>query len=199
MSRRSSAPSLQVRTYPAELLASRSEGEDDGGSIAGLVVPYETPAEVGGQESGIWEVIDRGALVRSIEQRGHLIELHPGHGPGIDGGMPVGMATRWEHRAEGLWGEFRLARTTAGNDARELVRSGMVRGLSVSFAPVRSTLEHRDGKVIQRQLEAAVHHVALTTKPAYPTAVVAEVRALPEGWRIELARQWSSIGADLLG
>ena len=77
--------------------------------------------------------------------------------------------------------------TTAGNDALELVRLGVVRGFSVSFAPVQIRYERkRRLSVIER---AELPRIGLVDKPQYAASQIdraAEEAAMDEEMREEI-------------
>ena len=92
--------------------------------------------------------------------------------------FPVGMSVRWEKSSEGLIGEFKLANTPRGEEARTLAADGMVTGLSVGFIPVRNKSTTVNGRQNIQRLEAKLDHVGLITtgQQAYTDAKVLAVR-----------------------
>ena len=87
------------------------------------------------------------------------------------------MSVRWEKSSEGLIGEFKLASTPRGEEARTLAADGMVTGLSVGFIPVRNKTTTVNGRQNIQRLEAKLDHVGLVTSAAYTEAKVLAVRA----------------------
>lgn len=89
------------------------------------------------------------------------------------------MSVRWEKSAEGLIGEFKLAPTPRGEEARTLAATGMVTGLSVGFLPIRNRTSTVNGRQHIARLEAKLDHVGLITtgRQAYSDAKVLSVRA----------------------
>lgn len=75
---------------------------------------------------------------------------------------------------DGLHAAFDVANTRAGDDALELVRSGVVDGFSVRFRPIRNQIA-RDGAF--ERVEAALFEVSLTPWPYYPDAQIEGVRS----------------------
>ena len=80
-----------------------------------------------------------------------------------------------------------MPNTTAGNDALELVKAGIVRGFSVSFAPVEIRYEQkRRLSVVQR---ATLPRIGLVDKPQYAASQIdraAEEAAMDEEMREEI-------------
>jgi HK97 family phage prohead protease len=97
--------------------------------------------------------------------------------------LPIGKATQLEERTDGVHGAFLVARAREGDDALELVDSGIVDGFSVGFIPVR---EPRDGDVTVR-IEASLREVSLVHSPAYTGALVAGVPSISSPSWVEAA------------
>ncbi len=89
--------------------------------------------------------------------------------------MPLGRAEILREDISGLYGEFRVSKTVAGDEALELVRDGALDGLSIGFEPVRD-LWSEDRSSVGRQ-EVKLAEVSLVTFAAYPQAVVSAVRS----------------------
>jgi HK97 family phage prohead protease len=84
----------------------------------------------------------------------------------------VGHAVGLESRADGLHGEFRALRDADGDKALQLVNEGLLRGLSLEFAAIKSRVI--DGVVTR--LHVKVDKVSLCRNPAYKNAAVLAVR-----------------------
>jgi hypothetical protein len=77
-----------------------------------------------------------------------------------------------------LYGEFRISKTEAGDEALELVRDGVLTNFSVGFQPLKD-LRRKDG-VVER-VKAHLAEVSLVTFGAYgDAAAVAAVREVIE-------------------
>lgn len=139
----------------------------------GIVVPYGQVAEVSDGGRPYRERFELGAFDRSIRERGSKVRLFTGHETRK---LPIGKAVELREHTEGLHAAFDVAATRDGDDALELVRSGVVDSFSIGFRGVR---EHLDGEVVVRT-EAALMEVSLVGIPAYPGATVAGVRAQRE-------------------
>ena len=153
--------------------------QEDSGSpyVYGRIVPYDDPTPIA---AGVWEVMHRGALDRTLRERQKAIDLRWGHS--IEG-MPIGGVESFESKDDGMYVRFGLNNTTVANDARELLRSGHATGLSVGFLPVKGRTydtENDDGSVTLHRTEIRLDHVAFTHRPAYPAAQVTSFREEPE-------------------
>lgn len=148
------------RHAPLEDFEIRSEARE----IAGVVVPFDTPTDVGNYT----EVFRRGAFTRTIAERGDRVKLLFGH----DTARPLGRAVHLAEEARGLVGTFKVARTVAGDEALELVRSGALDSFSIGFVPIT----HRwVGDVLERT-EVKAMEASLVAMPAYEGALVESVR-----------------------
>lgn len=144
-----------------------------GWEIGGLIAPYNRPAMT---IEGYAEEYAPGSLTRTIQQRGHKVRLYSMHTEGVL--QPIGIAAKYRDSAEGMRAAFRMPKTTAAADARELVKAGISTGLSISFSPLRSSQQMHDsfGSVTRRD-EMALKHVALSPIQTYPDAQVEHVRS----------------------
>ncbi|MEU2035153.1 HK97 family phage prohead protease [Nocardia amamiensis] len=148
--------------------ASLSPG--NGRTVFGRVVPYGQVVEISEYGDTYREKFAPGAFARSIRERGAKVKLFTGHDTRR---LPVGRAVELNERADGLHASFDIASSRDGDDALELVRSGVVDAFSIGFRP----LQHRmDGDVVVRT-EAALMEVSLVGLPAYPGAEIAGVRS----------------------
>lgn len=160
-------------TFPDMVL--RVLDDEDGRTIEGMIVPWDTPARVLKPISG-WESYKRGALDRSLAESGRPIPLLVRHSETEPAGVLVGH----ENRDDGHHAVFRALDTTAGRDALELIRSGLYTGLSVGgwAVPARTVIKRgaRGEQLIERG-ELRLDHVGLVRTPAFETAQVTTVRA----------------------
>lgn len=85
---------------------------------------------------------------------------------------PIGRMTHLTEESDGAYGTFRLADTDRAREARSLISDGIVRGLSVGFAPGQT----RTSKGVRTHLKAMLKETSLVTFPAYPSAGVLAVR-----------------------
>lgn len=155
---RSFAPDLEIRS------------EGDGRTIVGIAVPYGVPQRI---DRDLVEEFQRGAFnaqIRSAARvsfaRGHL-QL---------GGALIGKATMMRDDAAGLYGEWRVSATPAGDETLELVRDGVLDELSIGFREGQNKRRREDGAIIR--VTAHLFEVAVVQEGAYGRgAVVAAVRS----------------------
>ena len=162
--------SLETRTI--EFAEIETRDETDGHYLTGLVAPIHGQYD----NSSYIETFTSNTFDKSIKERGNRIPLLEQHDTAA---FPVGMSVRWEKSSEGLIGEFKLANTPRGEEARTLAADGMVTGLSVGFIPVRNKSTTVNGRQNIQRLEAKLDHVGLITtgQQAYTDAKVLAVRA----------------------
>lgn len=158
-----------------------------GRTIFGRAVPYSTPTEIDDGSGRYTEIFAPGAFARSIRERGEKIRLFVQHDQRR---LPIGKATELREELDGLHAAFVLPATRDADDALELVRTGVVDGLSVGFVPVRD--EKRSGRVVR--LEASLREVSLVHSPAYADALVAGVRSTARpSLHVDIARRRLSL------
>lgn len=134
--------------------------------LSGRVVPYSVSADIG----GFSEEFSRGAFRESLEVTPNvpLLMFHD------DKVAPVGVATGWDDRRDGLHGTFRLDSSPRAQEAARLVQNGYLAFLSVRFMPVDSEWSRDYTHVVRRR--ARLLEVSLVSTPAYALATVTEVR-----------------------
>lgn len=163
------ATGLVTRSYEVDL---ELRGGPSGRTLVGRAVPYGVTAEIPeGLERFVFGAF--GHQIRSGQV--HKVLLYASHHRRLDNDSPLGPTGALEERADGLWGEWPLPRTSAAEDALELYRTGTVTGLSVGFTSPRGGSVKRAG-VIER-VRAHLDHVALTPSPTYQDAGVVTLRA----------------------
>lgn len=168
------------RAFAADLEI-RSDGE--GRTVHGIVVPFDTPTRVSDGGPSYDEAFQRGAFTKTIVERGDRVKLLSQHNSLVN---PLGRATALREDAAGLYGEFYVSRTTAGDEALELLRDGALDSFSVGFTPIK----HVKRAGVMWRTEVALREASLVTFPAYAGALVGGVRSLnlDEETLAELAR-----------
>lgn len=156
--------SFEHRYIPLDDLEIRASARE----ITGVVVPFGAPTRIG----DYLETFVRGAFTRTIAERGHRVKLLFSHDPT----RPLGKAVLLTEELRGLIGTFKVARTTAGDEALELASSGALDSLSVGFQPIRDNWS-KDRTLCDR-LEVRLHEASLVAFPAYDGALVESVRSL---------------------
>jgi HK97 family phage prohead protease len=147
----------------------RADGE--GRTVHGVAVPFGEVATVNDGFGEYQERFEFGAFKRTIQNRGHKVRLFAVHSAARK--LPIGKATELVEHPDGLHAAFMIAETRDGDDALELVRSGIVDSFSISFRPMRD----RKDKAITVRTEVALIEVSLVGVPAYIGAAVAGVRS----------------------
>lgn len=155
----------QTRISPTDLEV-RSGG--DGRTVSGIAVPFDEEADIG----AYLEVFRRGAFERTIAERGPgRVKFLAAHGR--DQALPIGRASVLREDAAGLYGEFKVSKTVAGDEVLELVRDGALDSLSVAFDPVR---DRQHGNILER-LEVRLLEVSAVAFPAYRGALIGALRS----------------------
>lgn len=154
---------IEHRNYEAALEV-RAEG--DGRTVVGIAVPYDIEQRI---SPTIVEVFRKGVF-RDVTRAANRVKLLFQH----KSDSPIGRATMLEERDNGLYGEFRISKTEAGDEALELIRDGVLTNLSVGFQPLKD--EKRNGVV--NRMKAHLAEVSLVTFGAYGDAAnIVAVRA----------------------
>lgn len=140
--------------------------------IAGYAVPYNSPALIRGEGSPFEEQIVKGAFARTIDERGHKVRLLVNHDRRS---LPLGRAVLLEEHQQGLYAEFVVSRTQAGDELLELVSTDVVDSFSVGMI-VRDDVwsARRDKRTIR---EASLSEVSAVGFPAYEKATITGTRA----------------------
>ena len=141
------------------------EREGENGDIVGtghgMAVPYGTETMIG----GVRESFAPGSFDIEKVINKPLAYRH---------GEPVGRITGAESREDGLYIDFDLVDTAQGRDAAVLARSGVIKGLSVGFNPIKSAMNRAKDAI--QHTAANLLEVSLTPYPAYATAGVSSIR-----------------------
>lgn len=133
-------------------------------TITGMIVPWETP---GHTSAGVVSIQANAIEIPKDITRVKLLSSHS-----VEHGIqpePIGVPLRIWSEESGLWAEFKIANTRAGDEALTLASEGVKDALSIELRASRIS----GNKVIAGQLKA-VAHVAM---PAYETARITNVTA----------------------
>jgi HK97 family phage prohead protease len=145
----------------------------DGRTIFGLAVPYNEAADIRERNgTRFMETFRRGAFSRTITERASKVKLLLNHNRQA---LPVGRAETLREDPQGLYAEFRVSKTEAGDEALTLAADGTLDAFSIGFEPVRDQWS-KDRRSVER-LEAKLMEVSLVAFPAYQGALVGGVRA----------------------
>lgn len=157
----------------------------DGRTVVGIAVPFGERFEfLPGRAE---EVFVRGAFRRTIAERGaQSVKFLGLHNHQV---MPLGRAETLREDTKGLFGEFRVSKTAAGDEALELIRDGALDGLSIGFTPINDKWS-ADKSLVER-LEVKLHEVSAVAFPAYDGARIKALRSDPEyiAGRLDLMRR----------
>lgn len=160
---------MELREYRFSDYEIRAEG--DGRTLVGVCVPFDTETRIGNRYT---EVIRKGAFAKTTQERAQRVKLLAMH----DGQrLPLGAAQRLEETNDGLLGEFRVSRTTAGDEALELVRDGALDSFSIGFIPVAARDKWNTDKTYVERNEVKLLEVSLVAFPAYDDAKVIGIRS----------------------
>ncbi len=147
----------------------RASGEADssGNTLTGYAIKFNDVTTIGGQFE---ERVSPSAL-EGVDMSGTLALWNH------DYSSPIGKAgknMRMSMSTEGLKVDIDLPDTTVARDLSELVRAGVVEGMSFGFTVADDTWEQRDGLPL-RTIDkiGELYEVTFTPIPAYPTTEVA--------------------------
>ncbi|MCB1041139.1 MAG: HK97 family phage prohead protease [Acidimicrobiales bacterium] len=154
------------RAHPADL-----ELRGDGRTVVGLAVPFDTPAPIRDATGSYAEVFRVGAFARTIAERGDKVKFLAQHDRRS---LPLGRALVLREDTAGLYAEFRVSQTQAGDEALELIRDGALDALSIGFRPIRDRWSATRSEV--ERLEVRLDEVSAVAFPAYEGALIASVR-----------------------
>lgn len=154
---------LYERPQTDAVLELREDAQDER-TVRLRIMPWDVVAQTPqGPEAfarGAFDAVDPTRVV--IEAGGH-------------GGPLVGRGLALEQAEDAAYLDARIARTSAGDELLELARDGVLRDVSVVFAPVRGgSRRSRAGATIRTR--ADLRRVAILERGAYPGAQVVEVR-----------------------
>ncbi len=152
-----------------------------GRTVHGIVVPFDKVARVSDGGPAYNEGFRMGAFKRTIQHRAEKVKLLSQHNARNN---PLGRAILLREDPAGLYGEFHVSKTAAGDEALELLRDGALDSFSVGFFAIRH--ERAADKTVWRT-EVGLREASLVTFPAYEGALIGGVRALTPDDLAELA------------
>ncbi|MCP5024779.1 MAG: HK97 family phage prohead protease [Actinomycetia bacterium] len=160
-----------TRVTPTELQV-RADG--DGRTVSGICVPFGVPRAVQDIQGRYTEQFRYGAFSKTLQERGvGHVKLYVNHGH-KRAELPVGVSTGFDQDPVGLLGDFHIASTRAGDEALELVRSGILDSFSVGFADFQTVWSQ--SRTHAERVECGLGEVSLTEMPAHDGARVLAVR-----------------------
>lgn len=156
-----------IREFAAEF----STG--DGRTVDVRVIPYGVTAEVSDGGGVYREEWMPGAFDDQLVAANRVdVLLNFEHQMGISGLIGRGLAL--DSRTDGLHGSFRIFDGQDGDKALELVREGVLGGVSLEAYAKKSI---RTASGVVRRVKAHLDKVALCRRPAFKDAIVLAVRA----------------------
>ena len=147
----------------------------DGRTVRGILVPWDQPTLVrdafgpSGRMETYTEAIARGTFAEAVEHPGRVKFLSH-HRRGEN---PLGRASLLRDDAVGLYGELYVSRTTAGDEALELINDGVLDAFSVGFIPGES----RSVGDVYVRTAATLQEASVVTFPAYAGAQILGTRS----------------------
>lgn len=158
-----------------------AEKSESGRFLEGIAVPFNTWANIG----WFMEQHQAGSFARSITEAAERLPLLLWHD---NRSFPVGVSHEWRDGDDHLGVVWKLDGSEEANRAADLAESGMLTGLSIGFAPIRSSWEYvkledwdpdlgPDHMDRVTRLESRLLEVSLTPTPAFAGAQVQLVRS----------------------
>lgn len=164
-----------IRDFVADIEI-RSDGS--GRTVHGILVPFNTVARVSDGGPSYEEMFAPGSFARDIKARNgdfRGVKFLYQH----DHADPIGRAVELREDGSGLFGAFRVAKTTKGDEVLELLREGVLDSFSIGFRPIDPAPGDpiKTGEPVVRT-KVGLRETSLVTFPAYAGALVAGVRAI---------------------
>lgn len=158
-----------IRTFTPELEIRSAAKGGDGRTIVGIAVPFERAQRI---DHSLVEQFARGAFNHQIAAA-HRVPFAREHMS--LGGTLIGRTVALRDDAAGLYGEWRVSKTAAGDETLELVKDGALQDLSIGFRE-RQNRRLADGTI--ERTTADLREVSVVLEGAYGAgAMVAAVRA----------------------
>lgn len=168
---RAFTPDLEIKT--------RAKG-GDGRTVVGIAVPWDKPVRI---DARLTEQFANGAFNDQLRAAPRIpfarehIKL---------GGTLIGRSLLYRNDGAGLYGEWRVSATPAGDETLALVEDGALDQLSVAF---RERQNRRLAGGITERVTAVLREVAVTLEGAYgELATVAGVRSAVDDAKSNLDR-----------
>jgi HK97 family phage prohead protease len=161
---------ILTRSFEGQDLEIRSGG--DGRTISGIAVPYNVEQRI---NANLIEVFRPGAFDAQLNAA-HRVKFSREHMQ--LGGVLIGKATDLREDANGLYAEFRVSQTPAGDETLELIRDGVLTDLSIGFMAGQNS---RSKSGVTERLSARLFEVSVVLEGAYgEAAAIQAVRAVNE-------------------
>ena len=165
-----------IRMTPFDAASIELRAEGDGNEMVGYGAIFNTDTIINGWEGHFVERIAHGAFRKTLEERGNRVKIQFDHGMDTRfGGAPIAVPIELREDDKGLLVRARFVDTEAGREARELIRSGAVDGMSFRFSVTREDEEIPAGPSelpIRTIREVKLYEVGPVTFPAYEATTV---------------------------
>ena len=163
------------RAFQPDLEVRSAAKGGDGRTIVGIAVPYNQPQYI---DKDLTEEFLPGAFDHQLRAANRVRLTREHHGLG---GHLIGRATELRDDARGLYGEFRVSNTPAGDETLELVKDGVLSHLSIGFRQPEGGYRRSRAGVVQRS-KVNLFEVSVVMEGAYSDeAVVTGVRSVGGG------------------
>ena len=174
MDKKTMKQKMETRVIDAEL---EYREEEDKPIVGGYVVRWNKLSE---EMFGFREKVAQGAFAKSLREMKAFSFWN--HNSDIVLGSTDNETLNLTEDDKGLRFELTLPDTTAGRDARTLIKRGDVKGMSFGFRTLRDEWDETDPQHVIRTLhEVRLYEVSPTAMPAYPQSSVA-ARSIEDTW-----------------
>lgn len=154
-------------------ILSREKG-GDGRTVVGRAVPYSVNQVI---NRSLTERFEPGAFAAQLVA-GHRVPFTRGHMS--QGGVLIGKTLSLEERSDGLYGQWRVSQTPAGDETLELLKDGVLEQLSIGFREMPGGTTNANGVAVRTR--AHLIEVSVVMNGAYgENAAVNEVRTEEPG------------------
>jgi HK97 family phage prohead protease len=144
----------------------------DGMTFTGYAAVFDSPSE----DMGFIEYVRKGAFTKTLRARNNIMLLWS-HDTAQPLASTRSKTLRLSEDAHGLRVEADLPNTTLGRDVAELLRTGVIQGMSFGFSVPRRGDKWSDDGMSRELLEVRLHEVSIVAFPAY-SKTSASVRSL---------------------
>jgi HK97 family phage prohead protease len=116
-----------------------------------------------------FDVVMPGAFQRTLAD-GHKVGFFHSHDPRLVLGVPKTL----KEDKSGLFGRFKISKTTLGQDTRQLLMDGAFGGFSIGYSTIDA--DFTESGEVRRLKEVELHEVSVVAMPMNPEAVVTGVK-----------------------
>ena len=182
-----------IRMVDLPLAQVEFRDDTDGRLMVGMPIVFNTWTEVDSWEGHFLERLAPGSVTKTLKERGDKVKVLFNHGfdPQI-GDKPLGKPRLMEPRANGLYTETPLSKTSYNADLIELLGDGALDGMSFRFSVTRETWDENGnvnkanpkGLPMRTIEEIRLYEYGPVTFPAYEaTTVGVRGREAYTAWR----------------